>query len=345
MKKVLIILIIMSVFLSFSFVDVYAAKPIVEIEQMPKGKDKKNKKVLASKLIEYYNNANKLAVQLDYLGVEDIPKIPAIDADLVKKVKYRDVGKYYKLAKGFEKKVIETNVILCAEKNAKLQDSIADMKVEHINNLAKNKSIARANSLEEQEKLFESFYSGTYTLKSLSIGIAENLPLFNNVDNLTSNPNLSVRIALNTSKITGFLSNTEFWYEYQEPNIKTKENIAGIDIEHDWDLKMHQAGFSAQTPKLVLFGVSHYLEGSIGYYWLSGNKYNIGNSSVENKGILLGANYIISNLSFYNHFDITLGGNLMLGDNELIFYTMQNKIEAETINITLRLGFKYHLWR
>lgn len=349
----------------------FAAKPVVILGELPGNSTlelyEDSEELFALKVMEYYQTAISLKIQLILLGVTPVTKLDPPSLEDLQELESKIIKKYYLKAKELEKEVLavdESYDVILQEELIKCKEDINGLKLKYTNenwnlknkyNLEKLELIEKLESEcnEKLERFVELSESSRNSVDILSISTAANIFLSNSENKIESGLSPSFRVNLNIYKLFGFGRKVDIWYDYMSPYIKTLSrfnNDPDNYIKEEWKSHMHSTGISGKVGNI--FGEDKYIDGlklGLGYFFSGGTIYNKTIGEYNFNGMRFDIEYFGGNFSRHLPVEIIIGGSLYQSfDDGLDFYTGNigtQEIKLGKTHLAVYMGLRLNIWR
>ena len=343
----------------------YSLEPVVKISELPAMEVleayEDNEELFAMKVMEYYKASVMLSTQLENLGFVPDEKYKAPSLEELSDMELDLIVRYYNIAKSLQGQV---ESITGAEKSNKVNelkkriieieglytDSLWDVRNTCLLKQLEMKNNIESECYEKISKIEESLKNNCPDcVNFLSLAITENafFGCFN--DQLSSKPNLGVKVYLNASKPFGFGRSFEFWYEYQAPRFTTTFNYGNGGMDQTWNSSINTLGLSTKFFPIDIASSKEISSGvrlGAGYFWGSGKMYNNEIANFSHEGMKVELEFF-GGLSDYRYpIDIFLNlGLLQSFKNDLTFdLGNNNKLSFGKTMFNISLGLRYNFW-
>lgn len=349
--------------------NLYSAKPVIEVgtllpeEQLEYYED--SDELFAMKVMEYYQAALTLSVQLEMMGQMPEVVVTPPSIEQLEDLEVDIIIEYFIVAKRLEnqvKQAPETDYAALQEIISNLRTSMNDTIAHYIrvnrdlNSDIHNERIAMLKECDSllkfrMQELENEFFAGCINSTPLiSASALANYIFLSGSDALQSDISLGVNLNINLGKILGAWNGLGIWYEYVKPNFTTERLIEEEVFNEMWDTDLHAVGGS------ILFHIHKnpkYTDGiqfTAGYFWIESDIYNDRRGTFFNmSGLKLSAEYFASIPSCRFPFDIFIRFDLYNSfEDDIFFETALPDLEPIPVDRTLpgiSIGLRYNFFR
>lgn len=348
-------------------INLLAMDPVVKVPQLPGDIQleayEESEELFVSKVMEYYEIAVMYKSQIENLGLKPDQRIVPPSLEELNDMELDVIIKYYNLARSLEGQIQSINYIQIRSELKDLQDTVNFLKAKHLDELwdLKNSyleteldiinerdSICRERIMQIEEKLD----NGCQDCESyISVGVTENF-FFHSESFVESQPNVGIKIGLNTAKLFGLGRNISLWYEYQAPRLTTNAGTEENPNDFRWNSHISSLGFSTDFyPVFSTEKISNGLKLGLGYFWSEGSIYNEEFGSYYWEGGRADLEYYIGSNSSRFPFELFISGSLYQSFNgNMKFFFGENVLpEGDVLDIgasifSVNVGIRYNFW-
>lgn len=370
MKKHIIILILTA----FSL-NIYAAKPIVEVPELPTGENREyyedTEELFAMKVLEYFRVAVWLESQLITYGEQLKREVPPPSYDEISDGEFSTIEKYYKIAKILEQKLLDLPEVPVNSQIFELRENLIKSEKERIRldhdnyklsleNMKKEfyrgsmyDMIDRVDSLKylsdslvyENQKLI-SYHDEFRSKYFLSAAATGNYFMFRE-DRIVPDMSLGLRANVHASQILGYGPYLDFWFEYISPQINTETEIDEQNtLSYEWITHLYSAGITGTIPSILEFSdFEAALKLGFGFYWGENRIPNIPANSSNWNGSKLYFELNTSKRGRGFPVELFLAYNLYFQSDKIVFANPVNPFEYEnTVFDNISFGLRFKFW-